>query len=176
MPLLPLSLFLTVTSILGFLRSVSESINCVSIPIPCRCPERSFRAYARNIALDSIASTSMGSVATRDVTFSNAPDSSGPDSVVPKLEPDRDGYDSPSASSMDEEHEGGGPPEKTGADPPPVPKRKGGRKPVRAQCPRSCTPLIDDMFRSMPHQKSESNAIGRHRPPSVNVGPSTSSN
>ena len=118
----------------------------------------------------------MGSVANSDVTFSNAPDSSGPDSVVPKLEPDRDGYDSPSASSMDEEHEEGEAPEKTGADPPPVPKRKGGRKPVCAPHTASRTCLTDDMYRSMPHQKSESNAIGRHRRPSVNVEPNTSSN
>ena len=138
--------------------------------------ERSFRAYARNIALDSIASTSMGSAATGDVTFSNAPDSSGPESVVPKLEPDRDGYDSPSASSMDDEPEGGALPEKIGADPPPVPKRKGGRKPVCAPCARSCTCLIDSLCRSMQHQKSESNAIGRHRRLSVNAEPSTSSN
>ncbi len=174
LPLLPLSLFFIVTSILGFLRPVSGSINPVTILVPCRQSERPFRAYARNIALDPpTSSASMGSVATSDVTLSNAPDSSGLDRVVPKLEPDQDGYDSPSASSMDEDHEAGEPPEKTGADPPPIPKRKGGRKPVGVSRQVSYTDVAHDTYRSMPPRKSGSNGIVRHRQPSANVGPST---
>lgn len=72
----------------------------------------------------------MGSVAISDVTIGNAPDSTGSDNVVPKLEPDQDGYDSPSASSIEEDQDLDPGSKKTSADPPPILKRKGGRKPV----------------------------------------------
>lgn len=83
----------------------------------------------------------MGSVAISDVTFSNAPGATGPDHVVPKLEPDHDGYDSPSASSSEPDHEAEDGFDKVPVDPPPPPKRKGGRKPVCTTPPsasRSC--------------------------------------
>ena len=75
----------------------------------------------------------MGSVATSDVILKDAPIVPDSESVVPKIEPGQDNYDSPSGSSFDEDHdldrETG--PEKTSNDPPPPPpKRKGGRKPV----------------------------------------------
>lgn len=74
----------------------------------------------------------MGSIATSDVIISNAPDGSGRDNLIPKREPDQEGYDSPSASSIEQDHEAEAPLEKAPADPPPVPKRKGGRKPIYA--------------------------------------------
>lgn len=77
----------------------------------------------------------MGSVAISDVTFTNAPGGTGPDNVVPKIEPDQDGYDSPSVSSSEPDHEAEEGNEKAPVDPPPPPKRKGGRKPV---CPSIC--------------------------------------
>ena len=73
----------------------------------------------------------MGSVPASDVTLTNVTDVPGPDNVPPKIEPDQDGFDSPSASSIDLDDEAEALPEKSLTDPPPVPKRKGGRKPVQ---------------------------------------------
>jgi hypothetical protein len=75
----------------------------------------------------------MGSVATSDVTISNPPDGSGSDSVVPKIEPDQDLYDSPSASSLDQDNDDLSILDNKPSDPPVIPKRKGGRKPVGSQ-------------------------------------------
>jgi hypothetical protein len=75
----------------------------------------------------------MGSVATSDVTISNPPDGSGSENVVPKIEPDQDIYDSPSASSLDQDHEDLSLLDSKPSDPPVIPKRKGGRKPVGIQ-------------------------------------------
>lgn len=74
----------------------------------------------------------MGSVAAPDVTLDDTPDSHTAQDVVPKLEPDQDGYDSPSGSeiSIDAEQDLEPVAEKSLADPPRPPKRKGGRKPV----------------------------------------------
>ena len=74
----------------------------------------------------------MGSVAAADVTLSDAPDSHAVDDVVPKLEPDQDGYDSPSGSSISIDADQDLEPvaDKSLTDPPRPPKRKGGRKPV----------------------------------------------
>ena len=120
----------------------------------------------------------MGSVATSDVTFSNAPDSSGPDSVAPKIEPDQDGYDSQSGSSidLDQDHEAEGTSEKTSLDPPAPPKRKGGRKPVRDSHSWSWSWLTHNITRrSMRRRKSASNVIVKPRQPSENVEQNTSS-
>ena len=115
----------------------------------------------------------MGSVSTSDVTISNTPDGVGPKSVLPKLEPDQDGYDSPSASSLDQDNESEAALDKLPTDPPPIPKRKGGRKPV------SLIPSLADLtltlFRSTPPRKNESNEIDKHKRPSENGGPSISS-
>jgi hypothetical protein len=73
----------------------------------------------------------MGSVAVADVTVSDAPRDTGLSEVVPKVEHDFDGYDSPSASSIEQDQETEIVHEKSITDPPPPPKRKGGRKPVR---------------------------------------------
>lgn len=63
----------------------------------------------------------MGSMAAEDVTSSH--------SVVPKTEPIQDGYTPSSISSIDEP-EASASADATTTDPPPVVKRKGGRKPV----------------------------------------------
>ena len=120
----------------------------------------------------------MGSVATSDVTLSNAPDSSGPDSVVPKVEPDQDGYDSPSGSSidLDQDLDADAPLEKTSTDPPPIPKRKGGRKPVGVPVPISSARHAHSLRRSMQLPRSGSKGTVKHRLPFVNVEPSTSNN
>lgn len=73
----------------------------------------------------------MGSVAVGDVTIKDVPGSQITDEVLPKIEPSQEGYDSPSASSIDIDQDIEQEPEKSSADPPPPPKRKGGRKPVR---------------------------------------------
>lgn len=73
----------------------------------------------------------MGSVAAGDVTLSDARKDLGLGDVVPKVEHDFDGYDSPSASSIEQDQEVEPLHEKTNAEAPPPPKRKGGRKPVR---------------------------------------------
>ena len=72
----------------------------------------------------------MGSVAVGDVTLKDVPDTHITDEVLPKIEPSQEGYDSPSASSIEADQEVEPGPEKSSADPPPPPKRKGGRKPV----------------------------------------------
>ena len=72
----------------------------------------------------------MGSVPASDVILNDALDT---DSVVPKIEPGQDNYDSPSVSSLDDEQDGIDElrADKSSNDPPPPPpKRKGGRKPV----------------------------------------------
>ena len=77
----------------------------------------------------------MGSVPANDVILKDVSNVGVADSVVPKIEPGQYSYDSPSGSSLEEDHELDGDGEtvqgKTSSDPPPPPpKRKGGRKPV----------------------------------------------
>ena len=115
----------------------------------------------------------MGSVSTSDVTISNATDSVGPESVVPKLEPHLDGYDSPSASSLDQDHDGEAAPDKLPTDPAPIPKRKGGRKPVSHICP--CTDVELTLVRYMQHQKNANNGTVKHRQLFESVEQNTSS-
>ena len=75
----------------------------------------------------------MGSLPANDVIFKDVPQAPDTDKVVPKIESGLDSYDSPSASSLDQDQDLDGEtvPEKTSGDvPAPPPKRKGGRKPV----------------------------------------------
>ncbi|RMD44853.1 hypothetical protein DV735_g332, partial [Chaetothyriales sp. CBS 134920] len=75
----------------------------------------------------------MGSVSAADVILKDAPTVAEADTVVPKIEPGQDNYDSPSESSPEQDNEGEPVPEKSSDDPPPPPpKRKGGRKPIYA--------------------------------------------
>ncbi|RMZ81268.1 hypothetical protein DV737_g2583, partial [Chaetothyriales sp. CBS 132003] len=75
----------------------------------------------------------MGSVSADDVILKDAPTIPDADSVVPKIEPGQENYDSPSVSSPDQDNDGETVPEKSSDDPPPPPpKRKGGRKPIYA--------------------------------------------
>lgn len=117
----------------------------------------------------------MGSVAVGDVTLKDAPDSQVNDDVVPKIEPGQDGYDSPSASSLEGDQEAEPAQEKSSADPPPPPKRKGGRKPVRVL--QRCVPLgdVSHSSRSMLLRKSGSRGTVKHKQLSVNVELNTSS-
>lgn len=80
----------------------------------------------------------MGSLTTGDVTITGAATAAGPDvsitdTVIPKLEPGQEFYDSPSSSSPEPEASASTEPapDKASQDPPPPVKRKGGRKPVR---------------------------------------------
>ena len=77
----------------------------------------------------------MGSVPAPDVILKDAPDVQDPDAsksdiVMPKVEPGQDVYESHSDSSLEPETSTKSTLEKTSQDPPPVVKRKGGRKPV----------------------------------------------
>ena len=80
----------------------------------------------------------MGSMQASDVILKDVPNVLDTDNVVPKIEPGQGNYDSPSASSLDQDHDLDGDilPEKTSSDPAPPPKRKGGRKPVSHCFPR----------------------------------------
>lgn len=86
----------------------------------------------------------MGSVPAGDVILkdapavsASAPDASNSDSVVPKLEPGQDIYDSPSDSSPEPQASASTETaaDKAAQDPPPPVKRKGGRKPVSGAQP-----------------------------------------
>ena len=84
----------------------------------------------------------MGSVPAADVILKDAPAASAPDastsdSVVPKLEPGQDIYDSPSDSSPEPQASASteAAADKASQDPPPPVKRKGGRKPVSIRPP-----------------------------------------
>ena len=83
-----------------------------------------------------MGSVPAGDVILKDAPTASVPDASRPDSVVPKLEPDHDLYDSPSDSSPEPQASASTEPttDKPSTDPPPPVKRKGGRKPVSATC------------------------------------------
>ena len=89
----------------------------------------------------------MGSVPAADVILNDAPavsapDASNSDSVVPKLEPGQDIYDSPSDSSPEPQASASteAAADKASQDPPAPVKRKGGRKPVSSRNPDDWLP------------------------------------
>lgn len=113
------------SSVTVSVRSVLASICCHDAPINALNYRliSPISAYVRHFALVSQNGQFMGSMATSDVTK--------PDNVFPKEEP-LDALTPSSVSTSPEPDSATIPTEGTSAsqDPPPVPKRKGGRKPV----------------------------------------------